>query len=102
MSKLDLYPFIKCWVMDVAYSNGMVNRESPEYLVIDQAESALFADGVVEAEVEALNTWLGTLTKDEFETLADGEMEEMTAIAARAPIVEEHPVSGLLKDIFEF
>lgn len=97
------YPVIKCLVISIAASNGIINRLEPVEMILGKAEECLGADGVMTDDVQKLNIWLGSLSADELDTLADGEHEEMDAISKNCPLGEDgHCLFGLIEDIFPF
>ena len=99
---MDNYPFIKEAALEIAFDSGMINRSLSEEDFLKGVESCIFADGIFEVDVRALDNWLGTLSKEDRETVACGEHSEMMEIAKRSPKNEVgFPVVGLLDDIFE-
>lgn len=80
----------------ISYSNGGVNRYRSEARVLREMQQ--FIDSrPYNAELKAIDSWLGSLTKEQLETVCDGEMSEADAILKDAPAFTE----TLLHDYFE-
>lgn len=97
------YPRVKAVVLDIAYDNGMVNRVEPKEATLQRLEEALGAEGVYTEDVDALEAWLGTLTKDQLDTLASGEHGDMGELVSQAPKNwRGESVARLFDDVFDF
>lgn len=100
---MEKYPNIAEVTLSVATSNGILNRlTTNEAVLAAAATTALEADGVYTGDVAKLEEWLGTLTKEQRETLADGEEEEMAALVAESPMGESGCCVGqLIDDVYD-
>lgn len=104
MSAIDQFPTVRKAAILIALDNGLINRFCSEENWISKVEEAIFADGVPQQDVQALEDFLKTLSEEDFETICCGEHDEMVAVEANAPmsVVEpEMKVTRLLNDIFE-
>lgn len=99
MARLDKFPYIKEVALSMAYSNDMINRQEPEHLFVDGQDSVLAS--VDEDDLLQLDAWIGTLSREQRETLADGEETEVKELAAAGPQGPEGPVSNIFNDMFE-
>jgi hypothetical protein len=99
---MEKYPNIAEVTLSVATSNGILNRLTTNEAILAAATTALEADGVYTGDVAKLEEWLGTLTKEQKETLADGEEEEMYDLIDNSPTGEAgYPVGELVEDIYD-
>ncbi len=102
MFSIDDFPFIKEVALEIAFDSGFFDRSLSQEDFLKGVEACIFADGVYEKDVKALNNWLGTLSKEDRDTVACGEHSEMVEIAKGSPKGDgEIPVVGLLDDIFK-
>lgn len=90
------FPHILQATMEMAAANNVTEGEKPD--IIRRLDTLLGADGVTLEELKAVDDWIGTLTRDQVQTLVDGEETECAALVAGAPDPEE--TEGLLRDIF--
>jgi len=80
----------------ISYDNGGVNRYRSEVQVLREMQR--FVDSrPYNAELKAIDDWLGTLTEGQMETVCAGEMSEADAILVAAPAFTE----TLLHEYFE-
>jgi len=80
----------------ISRSNGGINRGRNETRVLREAQK--FIDVCpYRDDLPAIDSWLGLLTPEQFETVCDGEMSEADAILVTAP---PH-TNTLLNDYFE-
>lgn len=101
--KIDAYPKLRAFALDVAYSNGMINRLELECKFLEQCEQAITADGVYTVDLEAVEEWLGTLTPEQLETLSDGDADDIDRLMYESPMTAEGvPVIRVLDDVFGF
>lgn len=68
-------------VLAMAASNGILNRTTTADEIVRQAEEALLPT----KDADILEEWLGTLSEDELDTLADGEFTEVLELRQTAP-----------------
>lgn len=80
----------------ISRSNGGINRDRSEARVLREMQHFLDLCAYRD-ELPAIDTWLGTLTPEQFETVCDGEMSEADAILVTAPVF----TNTLLNDYFE-
>lgn len=100
---INRYPKIKQFALDVALCNDMINRLEPEGAFLERCEQALFADGVLTEDLERLEAWLDTLTEEQFETLADGDADDIDRLMYDSPVtLDGDPVICVLDDVFGF
>ena len=102
------YPNITRLTLDmVGYNGGLHVLRTPdigaEQDVKNKLDECLGAEGVYHDDLAALDAWLGTLTEDEFMTIADGEESEVAAILARAPSIgdPEDTAADFINGIYE-
>lgn len=81
---MSLYPNIKKACMEISYDNGGVNRHRPETQVRKETADFLAARPYSD-QFFAIDTWLGSLGRDEMQTICAGEETEQRAILASAP-----------------
>jgi hypothetical protein len=82
--------------LEISYDNGGVNRYRP----VEQVQKAMddflatrpYSDNFAE-----IDKWLGTLSKDELQTVCAGEESEMQAILSSAPAF----TATLLEEYFD-
>lgn len=99
---IDKFPFIRDTALIMAYDNGMINREQSKEEFLALCESVVGADGVYHEDLVALESWLGSLTSDERETIAAGLHEDIEELNKSCPSnAEGHPLSELFEDIFD-
>lgn len=106
MSGLERFPNIVKATLEMSYCNGGIFRRMPERDTEGRTENdvktaleeVLFAEGVYEDDLRAIDDWLGTITDDELSIVVDGEETEAAAIVAHSPNPEK--TQGLLNDIF--
>lgn len=84
--------------LEIAYDNGMINRDSPEETFLMRVDEILGADGVDFADLRLVDDWILTLTDEEVSTLAAGEREDMDVLEQKFSRPE---LLRLLDDIFE-
>ncbi len=102
MTFMEQHPHIQNVVVTMAQAHGMLNRYEPVQNILETATACFQADGVLTADVEALEAWLKTLTYEQVETLSDGEEEEMSALMADSPTSSGGMcVAQLLDDVWE-
>lgn len=100
---VDRYPRIREVALDIAFDNGMVNRESPEAVFLDRVDGILSAEGgPTEDDLRRLEAFLATLSLNELTTLACGEAEARAVIDERSPVggPDGTPLTHLFADIF--
>ena len=103
MSNINNYSFIKAAALEIALDNGMINKSFSEEDFYKGVEACIFADGVYEKDIKALDIWLGSLSKEDQETIAIGEHSEMMELSKGSPKNDEGlPVVSLLDDIFNY
>jgi hypothetical protein len=80
----------------ISRSNGGINRYRSEETVLREFRNFCEARPY-EDMLKAIDSWLGTLTPEQFETVCDGEMSEADAILESAPAFTD----TFLNDWFE-
>lgn len=101
---LQKFPHIK-WTgivqatLEMSHDNGGIHRYRAEEEVIDALGEVLGAEGVYDDDLDKIDAWLNTLTKDELLIVVAGEEREMEALVSKSPDPEK--TQGLLNDIFE-
>jgi hypothetical protein len=98
----EKYPNTATIMFAIAHANGASNRMEPTRW-IDCMEEVTGATGVYHDELDLLEVWLGSLTKEQKDILADGEFDEMTALSVTSPISSHNGkhVAYLLNDYWE-
>lgn len=98
-----LYPHTEAVALDIAVAMGLMNRNTTPERLQDQIQDCVVKvlANVEDDYVQALEKWLGTLTKEQREILADGEEEEMAGVLAYAPVNQAgENASDLLESIW--
>lgn len=87
MSKPKILPNIEAVALDIAVAMGLLNRNIDQDCLEDVIQDCVVKvmSDVSGAYSEALEAWLGTLTEEQREILADGEEEDSIALMANAP-----------------
>lgn len=97
MPVIEEFAGIKRVALEIAYDNGLINRNCTERNWLDSLDPVLGADGVDHADLAVLDVWCMTLTDEEVIDLACGEQDDMKAVAEQCPNPE---LVGLFEDIF--
>lgn len=84
--------------LEIAYDNGMINRDSSEETFLMRVDEILGADGVDYADLKLVDDWILTLTDVQVVTLAAGEREDMEVLEKKFSRPE---LLKILDDIFE-
>lgn len=92
------FPGIKKVALEMAYSNGMINRFKTEEQWLNSVECCLEADGVYHADLVLLDTWIQSLTEEQIMIFVYGEETEMDALESLSPNKE---VCKIFLDMFE-
>lgn len=98
-----MYPNIEAMALEIAYDNGGIFNgmgicESRyESDVIADLHEFLANTDKTEIELARYDAWLGSLTKEQFETVSSGEETEMQAIFKDGP----DGMDDFLNEIFE-
>lgn len=82
----DKYPNIYKACFEVTLDNGGLNRDRSENQIEEEFDAWLL--GVEENEnwdLKAMDTWIGTLIKEDLEILTAGEETEMMELSALGP-----------------
>lgn len=80
----------------ISRSNGGINRNRSQERVLREMQH--FLDLLAyRDQLPAIDTWLGTLKPEDFETVCDGEMSEVDALMVSSPPW----TNTLLNDYFE-
>ena len=89
--------------LEIGYANGMINRYHSRAEFLSTVNSVLGADGVTAEDLDRLEAWLCTLSKEQLLILAAGEHSEMAALESLAPKggPDNTPLTGLFNDISE-
>lgn len=98
------YPNITRLTLDmVGYNGGLHVLRAPEIGAEQDVKHKLWdvLATVSGGDLTGLDAWLGTLTDDQFLTVADGEHSEMMAILSAAPSVDGEAAADLLDRIYE-
>lgn len=98
------YPNITRLTLDmVGYNGGLHVMRAPDIGAEQDVKNLLWELlGTVSADdLTNLDAWLGTLTDEQFLTVADGEHSEMLAILSAAPAVNGETAAALLDRIYE-
>jgi len=80
----------------ISRSNGGINRGRSQERVLREMQRFLDMRPYRD-DLPAIDSWLATLTPEQFETVCDGEMSEMDAILVNSPPW----TNTLLNDYFE-
>jgi hypothetical protein len=83
-----------------AYRN-FIGVADPEADILGSLDRHLAADCVGSADLEALDHWLGSLSKADFDTVSDGEESEVSAILAVAPSIKGEAAADFINRIYE-
>jgi hypothetical protein len=85
----------------MAMDNGCINREEPVTKFYETCDTVLGDKD--DMELFRLTVWLGTLSEEELDTLADGEESEVNELRARSPKggPDNAPLANIFDDIFE-
>lgn len=102
--KIDYFAGIRAAALEIAYDNGLINRETSEEEFLGRCDSIIGADGVDLVDVIKMNDFLCSLTSKQLLDLCAGEQE-----TEQGPILslwaEKHPdgpdLNGFLNDLFE-
>ena len=95
---IEKYPGIKVVALIIAYDNGFIHRYFSKEQWLLSLDPVLGATGVDTADLEILDQWCQTLTKEQAETLGAGGYSDMMEVIAMCPKPE---LCGLFDDIFE-
>lgn len=99
---IDQFPNIKELFLKMGYANGMINREQPLEDFLASCEEVIGADGVYHDDLVNFENWLATLSREDQETLADGDETEAEILAISCPLNHEgFKMIRLLDDLFE-
>lgn len=99
---IDDYPHLKRAALIIAFDNAMIIRFCGQEEFLKKCEEVIGAEGVSSVDVQALDTWLSTLSDGQLMVVCAGGHKEMTEICRTSPkTAEGHYVTGLLDDIFE-
>lgn len=82
---MQCFPNVRRTVLDIALAQGAVNRIEAEHKVMDRAAEWI-ENNVAPDSLRELESWLGSLTAEELEVLADGEAQEMLDLVATSPV----------------
>lgn len=101
--RIDRFPHIRSFALEIAYDNGMINVAHPEDCFLAECDAIMGADGMYDEDHARLDDWLATLSQDELETLAAGEETEMNTIRERCPRggPDNVPLCNIGNDFFE-
>lgn len=98
MQNIERYPAIRKAALNIAYDNGMVNRDMPEPEFLRRVDAVVGADGVNHKDLVAINSVLSAFSDEQLDTLCTGEEQEQGALMAGQPLKSK--ILGLLNDIF--
>lgn len=103
LTTAEKYPKITEVALNIAAANGAVNRVEGQDHVNKTLDYVLSADGVYEDDIQALEAWLLTLTKEQQDNLEDGEEDEVLTITGESPKSphNDKPVANLFYDFWE-
>lgn len=101
MTDLEQFPSITKAALIIAYSNGMIYHDVTQEEFLVKVQEIIGADGVYHEDLVLFDTWLGNLTKEQLETVCDGEVGEAFKISKTCPRNKDgYPMVGILDDIF--
>lgn len=102
------FPNITNLTLDmVGYNGGLHVLRTPEIGaeqdVENKLDEILGAEGIYHDDLAALDTWLGNLSKEDFFTVAAGEVSEVEALIKTAPVMGdvENSTKAFLSNIYE-
>lgn len=91
----DRFPGIKRAALEIAYSNGGINRARPQQAML--GELSRWLDRQPAEILPAIDEWLAVLSDEDLRALCDGEQAEADAILQLAPRFTDK----LLADYFD-
>ena len=97
MGDIERFPNIEKAALEIAYDNGGINRDRSEAQQKRDLRSFLLECGLEREHLRDIDTWLGTLSKNDLQTVCAGEYNESQTILANAPMFTDH----LLNEIFD-
>jgi hypothetical protein len=77
---LDTLPTVRAAVLKIAYDNGCINREKSETELLHDCELSLLFGICDRPMLERVESFLSSLTPEEFETVCIGEETECKKI----------------------
>ncbi|QDP54392.1 MAG: hypothetical protein Unbinned4120contig1000_44 [Prokaryotic dsDNA virus sp.] len=102
------YPNITRLTLDMVAYNGGLHRLRATHIgavqdVKNKLDECLGADGIYHDDLKKLDDWLGSLSEDQFMTVADGEESEMQALLNQAPNIgdPEDSASDFFNHLYE-
>lgn len=101
--QIERWPGIRKAALEIAYDNGMINRECSEDAWLKSLDPVLGAEGVTDEDLDRLDAWLLGLSDADLDTLCSGEERDAEGIEADCPTggPDGERLSKLLVDIFE-
>lgn len=99
MQTLDNYPGLKKAALEIAYDNGMINRNCTEEQYTRSTDPIIGAESVYDEDLKIWSDWIDNLNDEDLSTLCCGESCEMEEIISKAPKAEF--LDGLLNDLFD-
>lgn len=97
--KINEYPSIARIVETMGRSNNMVRFSSTLEHLLGFADDALEEGGYSEDNLKASEVWLESLTEEQFETFADGDVDEIERMQENNPAAQR--VCLILASVFE-
>lgn len=98
MQTLKSFPGIRKVALEIAYDNGMIDRDNPEEAFLQKVDEIVAADGVDYSVLKQIDDWINTLSEEEIQILAVGEHVEMVALTSKFSDPEK---LDIFNDIFE-
>lgn len=80
---IDQFDWIRRCALMMAHDSGCINREQTEREWLREADP--FLSYLTPSELRRLDSWLGSLSPEQRETLMTGEYEEILAIESGGP-----------------
>lgn len=98
----DQFPNLRYAVVQLLLAMGAINRNEGEHDMLIEACDILSRTSLDHRDFTALDTWLGSLTPAQIETLVDGEADEAALIFVTSP--DNHvgyKLAGVFDTLFE-
>ena len=100
MSNLDELPALKIAAIELAYDNGIVDRDHPlEVFLADTAK--LLAETYNSEQLYEVNAMIGLLSKESIVDLVAGDEDQQAAALNLMPEQSRELVDRMLETIFE-